>query len=40
MGNAASLVRWDFIGGDVEAFVDLHFVRVDDLSFKKSSEVD
>ncbi|KAF5468580.1 hypothetical protein F2P56_012723 [Juglans regia] len=40
VGDAASLVRRDFVGGDVEAFVDLHFVGVDNLGLEAGGELD
>ncbi|GLT72300.1 hypothetical protein SLA2020_442490 [Shorea laevis] len=40
VGDAAPLVGWDFVGGDVEALVDLHFVGVDDLGLETGGEVD
>lgn len=40
MSDATTLVKWDFVGGDVEAIVDLHFVGVDNLSVESSGQVD
>lgn len=40
MSDATTLVKWDFVGGDVEAIVDLHFVGVDNLSMESSGQVD
>lgn len=40
MGDAASLVKRDFVRGDVEASVDLHFVGVDDLGMEAGGEFD
>lgn len=36
MSDATTLVKWDFVGGDVKAIVDLHFVGVDNLSVESS----
>ena len=40
MSDATTLVKWDFVGGDVEAIVDLHFVGVDNLGVESSGQVD
>ncbi|KAK9998222.1 hypothetical protein SO802_017825 [Lithocarpus litseifolius] len=40
MSDATTLVKWDFVGGDVEAIVDLQFVGVDNLSVESRGQVD
>lgn len=40
VGDAAPLERRDFVGCDIEAFVDLHFVGVDNLGLEAGGELD